>query len=112
MKDTHGWLSKLWSRFGYPRYLVPYYSNVDPERDNNFDNHPHCKTPGSVVPMQRTQSTRPSVWGCGLALYGLGSVGFSGCWNQGVGCGVYWVAVKELIAVEELKLSYHHTGIS
>ena len=36
-----GWLSKLWSLFGYPKYWVPYY-NKDPKRDHNFDNHPGC----------------------------------------------------------------------
>ena len=36
-----GWLSNLWSLFGYPRYQVPYY-NRDPKRDQNFDNQP-CK---------------------------------------------------------------------
>ena len=35
-----GWLSKLWSLFGYPKYQVPYY-NRDPKRDHNLDNH-HC----------------------------------------------------------------------
>ena len=34
-----GWLSKLWSPFGYPNYWGPYY-NRDPKRDHNFDNHP------------------------------------------------------------------------
>ena len=38
----HGWLSKLWSLFGYPKDKVPYY-NRDPKRDHNFDNHPHVK---------------------------------------------------------------------
>ena len=36
---VYGWLSKLWSLFGYPKYEVPYY-NRDPKRDHNFDNHP------------------------------------------------------------------------
>ena len=35
-----GWLSKLWSLFRYPKYLVLYH-NKDPKRDQNFDNHPH-----------------------------------------------------------------------
>ena len=35
----YGWLSKLWSLFGYPKYEVPYY-NRDPKRDHNCDNHP------------------------------------------------------------------------
>ena len=34
-----GWLSKLWSLFGYPKYDVAYY-NRDPKRTHNFDNHP------------------------------------------------------------------------
>ena len=34
-----GWLSTLWSLFGYPENYVPYY-NRDPKRDHNFDNHP------------------------------------------------------------------------
>ena len=37
---TYGWLSKLWSLFGYPKYSGPYYSR-DPKRDHNFDNHPY-----------------------------------------------------------------------
>ena len=36
----NGWLSKLWSRFGYPKYQVPYYIR-DPKRDLDFDNHPN-----------------------------------------------------------------------
>ena len=34
-----GWLSKLWSPFGYPKYWVPYY-NKDPKKNPNIDNHP------------------------------------------------------------------------
>ena len=34
-----GWLSKLWSLFGYPKYEVPYY-HKDPKRDPDIDNHP------------------------------------------------------------------------
>ena len=37
---TYGWLSKLWSFLGYPKYLGPYY-NRNPKRDHNFDNHPY-----------------------------------------------------------------------
>ena len=37
--SVDGWLSKLWSRFGYPKYQVPYY-NRDPKRAHNCDNHP------------------------------------------------------------------------
>ena len=33
-----GWLSKLWSLFGYPKYEGPYYHR-DPKRDHNFDNN-------------------------------------------------------------------------
>ena len=40
MWKSCGWLSKLWSLFGYPKYQVPYY-NRDPKRDHNFDNHPY-----------------------------------------------------------------------
>ena len=36
--DTHGWLSKLWSPFGSPKYQVP-YDTKDPKRDHDFDNH-------------------------------------------------------------------------
>ena len=43
----YGWLSKLWSLFGYPKYQVPYY-NRDPKRDHNFDNHPNIHTPLSL----------------------------------------------------------------
>ena len=39
MSEYNGWLSKLWSLFGYPKYKVPYY-NKDPKRDPNIDNHP------------------------------------------------------------------------
>ena len=35
----YGWLSKLWSLSGYPKYSVPYY-NRDPKTDHNLDN-PH-----------------------------------------------------------------------
>ena len=45
---AYGWLSRLWSLFGYPKYSVPYY-HKDPKRDHNFDNHPYmmqgCHTP-------------------------------------------------------------------
>ena len=34
-----GWLSKLWSPFGSPKYLVPCYSK-DPKGDHSFDNFP------------------------------------------------------------------------
>ena len=34
----YGWLSKLWSLFGYAKYWVPYY-NRDPKSDHNFDTH-------------------------------------------------------------------------
>ena len=34
-----GWLSKLGSLFGHPKYELPYYIR-DPKRDHNFDNHP------------------------------------------------------------------------
>ena len=34
-----GWLSKLWSLFGYAKYQVPYY-NRGPQRDHNFDSYP------------------------------------------------------------------------
>ena len=37
---TYGWLSKLWSLFGYPKYQVPYYIR-DPRRDHNFDHRPY-----------------------------------------------------------------------
>ena len=40
MSRTHGWLSKLWSGFGYPKYSVPYFTR-DPQRDHNLDNHPY-----------------------------------------------------------------------
>ena len=39
VQDSDGWLSKLWSLFGYPKYSVPYYKK-DPKRDPNIDNHP------------------------------------------------------------------------
>ena len=39
MKVLCGWLSKLWSLFGYPKYQGP-YENRDPKRDHNFDNQP------------------------------------------------------------------------
>ena len=32
---TCGWLSKVWSFFGYPKYQVPYYTR-DPKTDHNF----------------------------------------------------------------------------
>ena len=38
----YGWLSKLWSPFGSPKYWVPYCIK-DPRRDHNFDNHPYVK---------------------------------------------------------------------
>ena len=54
-KYIFGWLSKLWSLFGYPKYEVPYY-NRDPKRDQNFDNHPYrCKVEGS-----KDSNIRPS----------------------------------------------------
>ena len=37
---SNGWLSKIWSFFGYPKYSGPYY-NRDPKRDHNFDSHPN-----------------------------------------------------------------------
>ena len=37
---VYGWLSKLWSLFGYPKYWGPYYDR-DPKRDHNFDNLPY-----------------------------------------------------------------------
>ena len=37
---TSGWLSKLWSLFGYPKYQVP-YCNGYPKRDHNFDHDPY-----------------------------------------------------------------------
>ena len=41
---SYGWLSKLWSLFGYPIYSVP-YCNGDPKRAHNFDNHPYVHIP-------------------------------------------------------------------
>ena len=41
-----GWLSRLWSLFGNPKYSVPYY-NKDPKRDPNIDNHPIKASIGS-----------------------------------------------------------------
>ena len=38
--SLYGWLSKLRSLFGHPKYQVPYH-NRDPKRDHNFDNHPY-----------------------------------------------------------------------
>ena len=41
-----GWLSKLWSPFGSPKYQVPYYIE-EPKRDQHFDNRPDvskCKS--------------------------------------------------------------------
>ena len=35
----YGWLSKLWSLFGYPTYWVP--DNRDSKKEDNFDNHPY-----------------------------------------------------------------------
>ena len=37
---VYGWLSKLRSLFGYPKYQAQYYTR-DPKRDHNFDNHPY-----------------------------------------------------------------------
>ena len=39
--SVYGWLSKLGSLFGYPKYEVPYYS-TDQKRDPNFDNYPYA----------------------------------------------------------------------
>ena len=39
---AHGWLSKLWPLFGYPKFLVPYYKK-DRKGTLIFDNHPHRK---------------------------------------------------------------------
>ena len=44
-KDVYGWLSKLWSPSGFPKYQVPHYTK-DPRRDHDFDNHPHTQHPG------------------------------------------------------------------
>ena len=44
-----GWLSKLWSLFGYPKYY-----NRDPKRDQHFDNHPYrvlVVGAGSILPL-------------------------------------------------------------
>ena len=38
---VYGWLSKLCSLFGYPKYEVPYDINRDPKRCHKFDNHPY-----------------------------------------------------------------------
>ena len=38
--SLYGWLSKLRSLFGHPKYQVPYH-NRDPKRHHNFDNHPY-----------------------------------------------------------------------
>ena len=38
--SEYGWLSKLWSLFGHPKYQVPYY-NRDSKGDHNFDIHPY-----------------------------------------------------------------------
>ena len=46
IRTPNGWLSKLGSLFGYPKYHVPYY-NKDPKRDPNFDNHPNEPAPSS-----------------------------------------------------------------
>ena len=46
---VYGWLSKLWSPVGSPKYYVPYCTkdpkrghnfDKDPKRGHNFDNHP------------------------------------------------------------------------
>ena len=39
-ENAYGWLSKLRSPVGSPKYQVPYYTK-DPKRDHNFDNHPN-----------------------------------------------------------------------
>ena len=65
LKDPHGWLSKLWSPFGSPKYSVPYYAK-DPKRDHSFDNHPYTpyfralvRTSMSLVMLKRDSK---SVW--------------------------------------------------
>ena len=36
--QVYGWLSKLWSLFGSPKYKMRYYTK-EPKRDHNFENH-------------------------------------------------------------------------
>ena len=46
--QLHGWLTELWSLFGYPKYSVPYYSR-DQRRHHNFDNHNYIRLVGVGV---------------------------------------------------------------
>ena len=66
---AYGWLSRLWSLFGYPKYSVPYY-HKDPKRDHNFDNHPYmmqgCHTP---LPPPPCYPPLPVMWV--VVLFGL-----------------------------------------
>ena len=53
---VYGWLSKLWSLFGYPKYEGPYY-NRDPKRDHNFDKQPN-DMPYFTMPQRYLKSSR------------------------------------------------------
>ena len=60
--EVYGWLSKLWSPFGYPKYMVPYYKR-DPKREHNFDNHPYPPIEGywAFLGSQSFSRRQPSV---------------------------------------------------
>ena len=45
--EVYGWLSKLWSLFGYPNF------NWDPKRDNNSHNQPYVFGRRVTVPSLR-----------------------------------------------------------
>ena len=58
--SVHGWMSKLWSLFGYPKYYVPYY-NRDPKRDHNLDNRPDTFGVQNGRPSKNLGHTKPLI---------------------------------------------------